>query len=234
MPLYCGYALETSSRALSVVEFVDGRVWAGLPFSQGTPRGDEEGNYSVIEAWNKFTNNSSRPAPQDSERGSSRTAQADGSNLPRPDDARTGRSYWEQSDILARLMHKWAETGLVFRDRPASHQPAVSRTCARFQLTFLFDKATNFSPKLEDSARLFTSWRGRNAARWLSSASYERMTPPGCSETDEAEIGWVSLHGDVLHEAWRLIARFGRIHCKVFFRPMPAESVEPAGGLGSL
>jgi len=59
---------------------------------------------------------------------------------------------------------------------------------------------------------------------------------PGCSGTDEAENGWVSLHGDVpARKRGELIARFGKDpDCKVVFLSTIRRSrVEIAGGLGS-
>jgi len=65
--------------------------------------------------------------------------------------------YWEQSDILARLMHKWQRQGWLSEIDLRRITCCIQNMRMLCNSTFLFDKATNFSPKLEEFARLFTS-----------------------------------------------------------------------------
>jgi superfamily II DNA/RNA helicase len=93
--------------------------------------------------------------------------------------------------------------------------------------TFLFDKATNFSPKLEEFREIVHELAVEEKRKVVVFSEYERMTHLAGQELTKLKIGWVSLHGNVpTRKRGELISRFGKDpDCKVFLST-------DAGGVG--
>jgi superfamily II DNA/RNA helicase len=93
--------------------------------------------------------------------------------------------------------------------------------------TFLFDKATNFSPKLEEFREIVQELAVEEKRKVVVFSEYERMTHLASQELSKLKIGWVSLHGSVpARKRSELIARFRKDpNCRVFLST-------DAGGVG--
>ncbi len=135
--------------------------------------------------------------------------------------------YWEQSDILARLMHKWKRQGWLSEIDLRRITCCIQNMRMLCNSTFLFDKATNFSPKLEEFREIVHELAVEEKRKVVVFSEYERMTHLAAQELTKLKIGWVSLHGDVpARKRGELIARFGKDpDCKVFLST-------DAGGVG--
>ena len=135
--------------------------------------------------------------------------------------------YWEQHDILAQLMHKWERQGWL------SEVDLRRLTCCLQNMrmlcnsTFLFDKETNFSPKLEEFREIIRELTLEERRKVVVFSEYERMTHLASQELTKLKIGWVSLHGGVpSRKRGELIGRFHKDpDCKVFLST-------DAGGVG--
>jgi SNF2 family DNA or RNA helicase len=135
--------------------------------------------------------------------------------------------YWEQHDILARLVAKWK------RQRWLSEIDLRRVTCCLQNMrmlcnsTFLFDKETNVSPKLEEFREIVRELAVEEGRKVVVFSEYERMTWLAGEELGKLKIGFVSLHGGVPgRKRGALIERF-RNHsdCRVFLST-------DAGGVG--
>jgi len=135
--------------------------------------------------------------------------------------------YWEQSDILARLMHKWQRQGWLSEIDLRRITCCIQNMRMLCNSTFLFDKATNFSPKLEEFREIVHELTMEEKRKVVVFSEYERMTHLASQELTKLKIGWVSLHGNVpARKRGELIARFGTDpDCKVFLST-------DAGGVG--
>jgi superfamily II DNA or RNA helicase len=135
--------------------------------------------------------------------------------------------YWEQSDILARLMHKWQRQGWLSEIDLRRITCCIQNMRMLCNSTFLFDKATNFSPKLEEFREIVQELAVEEKRKVVVFSEYERMTHLAGQELTKLKIGWVSLHGNVpARKRGELIARFGKDpDCKVFLST-------DAGGVG--
>jgi superfamily II DNA or RNA helicase len=135
--------------------------------------------------------------------------------------------YWEQSDILARLMHKWKRQGWLSEIDLRRITCCIQNMRMLCNSTFLFDKATNFSPKLEEFREIVHELAVEEKRKVVVFSEYERMTHLAGQELTKLKIGWVSLHGNVpARKRGELIARFGKDpDCKVFLST-------DAGGVG--
>jgi SNF2 family DNA or RNA helicase len=135
--------------------------------------------------------------------------------------------YWEQSDILARLMHKWQRQGWLSEIDLRRITCCIQNMRMLCNSTFLFDKATNFSPKLEEFREIVHELTMEEKRKVVVFSEYERMTHLASQELTKLKIGWVSLHGNVpARKRGELIARFGKDpNCKVFLST-------DAGGVG--
>jgi len=135
--------------------------------------------------------------------------------------------YWEQSDILARLMHKWKRQGWLSEIDLRRITCCIQNMRMLCNSTFLFDKATNFSPKLEEFREIVHELAVEEKRKVVVFSEYERMTHLAGQELMKLKIGWVSLHGNVpARKRGELIARFGKDpDCKVFLST-------DAGGVG--
>src|ERR1700739_1253756 len=96
-----------------------------------------------------------------------------------------------------------------------------------FNATFLFDKSTNFSPKLEEFREIVHERAVEEKRKVVVFRGYGRMPHLAGQELTKLKIGWVSLHGNVpARKRGELIARFGKDpDCKVFLST-------DAGGVG--
>lgn len=135
--------------------------------------------------------------------------------------------YWEQSDILARLMHKWQRQGWLSEIDLRRITCCIQNMRMLCNSTFLFDKATNFSPKLEEFCEIVHELTIEEKRKVVVFSEYERMTHLASQELTKLKIGWVSLHGNVpARKRGDLISRFAKDpDCKVFLST-------DAGGVG--
>jgi superfamily II DNA or RNA helicase len=135
--------------------------------------------------------------------------------------------YWEQNDILAKLMHKWHRQGWLSEVDLRRITCCIQNMRMLCNSTFLFDKATNFSPKLEEFCEIIRELTVEEKRKVVVFSEYERMTRLASRELTKLKIGWVSLHGDVpSRRRGELIARFAKDpDCRVFLST-------DAGGVG--
>jgi superfamily II DNA or RNA helicase len=135
--------------------------------------------------------------------------------------------YWEQSDILARLMHKWQRQGWLSEIDLRRITCCIQNMRMLCNSTFLFDKATNFSPKLEEFREIVQELTIEEKRKVVVFSEYERMTHLASQELTKLKIGWVSLNGNVpARKRGELISRFAKDpDCKVFLST-------DAGGVG--
>jgi len=135
--------------------------------------------------------------------------------------------YWEQSDILARLMHKWQRQGWLTEIDLRRITCCIQNMRMLCNSTFLFDKETNFSPKLAEFREIIRELAIEEKRKVVVFSEYERMTYLASQELTKLRIGWVSLHGSVpARKRGELMARFREDpDCKVFLST-------DAGGVG--
>ena len=89
---------------------------------------------------------------------------------------RAGRAIWEQSDILARLMHKWERQGWLSEIDLRRITCCIQNMRMLCNSTFLFDKQTNFSPKLEEFREIMRELAIEENRKVVVFSEYERMT----------------------------------------------------------
>jgi hypothetical protein len=121
-------------------------------------------------------------------------------------------------------MHKWQRLSEIDLRRITCCIQNMRMLC---NSTFLFDKATNFSPKLEEFREIVHELAVEEKRKVAVFSEYERMTHLASQELTKLKIGWVSLQGNVpARKRGELIARFGKDpDCKVFLST-------DAGGVG--
>ena len=105
--------------------------------------------------------------------------------------------YWEQSEILARLMHKWNRQGWLSEIDLRRITCCIQNMRMLCNSTFLFDKETNFSPKLEEFREIIRELAVEENRKVVVFSEYERMTWLAGEELKKLRIGFVSLHGGV-------------------------------------
>lgn len=135
--------------------------------------------------------------------------------------------YAEQSDILARLMHKWQRQGWLSEIDLRRITCCIQNMRMLCDSTFLFDKETNFSPKLDEFQEIIQELAREERRKVVVFSEYERMTHLAGKTLDKLKITWVSLHGGVpSHKRGDLMKRFREDpDCKVFLST-------DAGGVG--
>lgn len=135
--------------------------------------------------------------------------------------------YQEQSDILARLMRKWERQGWLSEIDLRRITCAIQNMRMLCDSTFLFDKETNVSPKLNEFREIIRELALEENRKVVVFSEYERMTHLAAEELTRLNIGWVSLHGGVpARKRGDLLARFRTDPlCKVFLST-------DAGGVG--
>ncbi len=135
--------------------------------------------------------------------------------------------YWEQSDILAKLMRKWERQGWLSEIDLRRITCCIQNMRMLCNSTFLFDKETNFSPKLAEFREIIRELAIEEKRKVVVFSEYERMTHLASQELTKLGIGWVSLHGNVpARKRGELMARFRKEpDCRVFLST-------DAGGVG--
>jgi superfamily II DNA or RNA helicase len=135
--------------------------------------------------------------------------------------------YGEQSEILARLMSKWQRQGWLSEVDLHRITCCIQNMRMLCNSTFLFDKETHFSPKLDEFREIIRELANEENRKVVVFSEYERMTRLAAEALDELKIGCVSLHGGVPgRQRGELIKRFREDPaCKVFLST-------DAGGVG--
>ena len=135
--------------------------------------------------------------------------------------------YWEQHDILARLMHKWQSMGWLSEIDLRRITCCLQNMRMLCNSTFLFDKRTHHSPKLAEFREIIRELALEEKRKVVVFSEYERMTFLAGEELRKMKIGFVSLHGGVpSRKRGALIQTFHRDpECRVFLST-------DAGGVG--
>lgn len=135
--------------------------------------------------------------------------------------------YWEQSDILAKLMHKWERQGWLSEIDLRRITCCIQNMRMLCNSTFLFDKATHHSPKLAEFCEIIRELVVEEGRKVVVFSEYERMTHLAGEELGKLGIGFVSLHGGVpARKRGALISQFREDPaCRVFLST-------DAGGVG--
>jgi len=135
--------------------------------------------------------------------------------------------YFEQHDILAQLMRKWEQQGWLSEIDQRRMLCAIQNMRMLCNSTFLFDKQTHHSPKLEEFREILRELAIEESRKVVVFSEYERMTYLAGEELRKLGIGFVSLHGGVpARQRGALIAKFRNDpECKVFLST-------DAGGVG--
>jgi len=135
--------------------------------------------------------------------------------------------YWEQHDILARLMHKWQSKGWLSEIDLRRITCCLQNMRMLCNSTFLFDKRTHHSPKLAEFREIIRELALEEKRKVVVFSEYERMTYLAGEELRKMRIGFVSLHGGVpSRKRSELIDTFHRdAECRVFLST-------DAGGVG--
>ena len=143
--------------------------------------------------------------------------------------------YWEQSEILGRLMHKWQRQGWLSEIDLRRITCCIQNMRMLCNSTFLFDKETHFSPKLEEFREIIRELAMEEKRKVVVFSEYERMTYLAGQELTKLKIPL----GFVARRRPRPKAR--RADCPLPQRcGMPGLSldrrrwsgIEPASGLG--
>jgi SNF2 family DNA or RNA helicase len=135
--------------------------------------------------------------------------------------------YWEQNDILARLMHKWQTRGWLSEIDLRRISCCIQNMRMLCNSTFLFDKQTHHSPKLEEFREIVRELVLEEERKVVVFSEYERMTYLAGEELRKMRIGFVSLHGGIPSaKRGKLMEEFRRNpECRVFLST-------DAGGVG--
>ena len=135
--------------------------------------------------------------------------------------------YWEQHDILARLMHKWQSKGWLSEIDLRRITCCLQNMRMLCNSTYLFDKRTHHSPKLAEFREIIRELALEEKRKVVVFSEYERMTYLAGEELRKLKIGFVSLHGGVpSRKRGELIDTFHRdAECRVFLST-------DAGGVG--
>ncbi len=135
--------------------------------------------------------------------------------------------YWEQHDILAALMRKWERQGWLSEIDHKRVLCCLQNMRMLCNSTFLFDKKTNYSPKLAEFREIVRELAIEENRKVVVFSEYERMTHLAGEELKKLGVGFVSLHGGVPSKnRGALIEKFRRdTECRVFLST-------DAGGVG--
>jgi superfamily II DNA or RNA helicase len=135
--------------------------------------------------------------------------------------------YYEQSDILAALMRKWEKQGWLSEIDQKRILCCIQNMRMLCNSTFLFDKETHHSPKLEEFREIVRELAIEENRKVVVFSEYERMTHLAGEELRKLGIGFVSLHGGVpSRQRGALMEKFRNDPaCKVFLST-------DAGGVG--
>ncbi|MCX6623413.1 MAG: DEAD/DEAH box helicase [Acidobacteria bacterium] len=135
--------------------------------------------------------------------------------------------YKEQSDILARIMHRWERQGWLSEVDLRRMTCCIQNMRMLCNSTYLFDKETNESPKLVGFREIIRELAIEEDRKVVVFSEYERMTYLAGEELRDLGIGFVSLHGGIPSpKRGALIEKFrSDPACKVFLST-------DAGGVG--
>jgi SNF2 family DNA or RNA helicase len=135
--------------------------------------------------------------------------------------------YYEQSDILAALMRKWERQGWLSEIDQKRILCCIQNMRMLCNSTFLFDKQTHHSPKLQEFREILRELAIEEKRKVVVFSEYERMTHLAGEELRKLGIGFVSLHGGVpSRQRGALIEKFRNDpECQVFLST-------DAGGVG--
>ncbi len=135
--------------------------------------------------------------------------------------------YAEQSDILAGLMRKWERQGWLSEIDQKRILCCIQNMRMLCNSTFLFDKQTHHSPKLDEFREILRELAIEENRKVVVFSEYERMTFLAGEVLRKLGIGFVSLHGGVpSKKRGALMAKFkDDPECKVFLST-------DAGGVG--
>jgi SNF2 family DNA or RNA helicase len=135
--------------------------------------------------------------------------------------------YYEQSDILAQLMRRWERQGWLSEIDQKRILCCIQNMRMLCNSTFLFDKQTHHSPKLQEFREILRELAIEENRKVVVFSEYERMTYLAGEELRKLGIGFVSLHGGVpSRQRGALIEKFRNDPaCKVFLST-------DAGGVG--
>ena len=135
--------------------------------------------------------------------------------------------YWEQNDILGKLMHKWKRQGWLSEIDLRRITCCIQNMRMLCNSTFLFDKETNYSPKLKEFREIIRELAIEEKRKVVVFSEYERMTHLAGEELKKLKIDFVSLHGGVpSRKRGALMERFREDpNCMVFLST-------DAGGVG--
>ena len=135
--------------------------------------------------------------------------------------------YWEQNEILGRLMSKWSRQGWLSEVDLRRVTCCIQNMRMLCNSTFLFDKETNYSPKLVEFREIILELTVEEHRKVVVFSEYQLMTRLAAQELDDLGIEYVSLHGGVpTPKRGDLMARFREDpECMVFLST-------DAGGVG--
>jgi len=135
--------------------------------------------------------------------------------------------YWEQHDILAQLMRKWERQRWLSEIDMRRIMCCLQNMRMLCNSTFLFDKQTHHSPKLQEFGEIVRELALEANRKVVVFSEFERMTHLAGAALEKLGIGFVSLHGGVpSRKRGELIDRFRQDpECKVFLST-------DAGGVG--
>jgi superfamily II DNA or RNA helicase len=135
--------------------------------------------------------------------------------------------YWEQNDILGKLMQKWQRQGWLSEIDLRRILWCLQNMRMLCNSTFLFDKRTHHSPKLAEFREIIRELTLEENRKVVVFSEYERMTFLAGEELRRMGIGFVSLHGGVpARKRGELLDEFHRQpNCRVFLST-------DAGGVG--
>ena len=84
--------------------------------------------------------------------------------------------YWEQNEILGKLMHKWQRQGWLSEVDLRRITCCIQNMRMLCNSTFLFDKETNYSPKLQEFREVIRELALEEGRKVVVFSEYERMT----------------------------------------------------------
>jgi SNF2 family DNA or RNA helicase len=225
-----GTPLENKLEELfSVVEFIDGRrLGPAFRFLHEHRTEDENGRLIGYRGLDRIHNQLAPILLR-------RTRQEVLKDLPKRTDQilhvsltpQQAEPYWEQNDILAGLMRKWERQRWLSEIDLRRIMCCLQNMRMLCNSTFLFDKQTNHSPKLDEFREIIRELAIEEGRKVVVFSEYERMTHLAGQELEKLGVGFVSLHGGVpsrnrgaLMEKFRSDAK-----CRVFLST-------DAGGVG--
>jgi SNF2 family DNA or RNA helicase len=135
--------------------------------------------------------------------------------------------YYEQSEILGQLMRRWERQGWLSEIDQKRVLCCIQNMRMLCNSTFLFDKKTHHSPKLNEFREIIAELALEEKRKVVVFSEYERMTHLAGEELRKLGIGFVSLHGGVpARQRGALMEKFRNDpECRVFLST-------DAGGVG--